>query len=101
MPRRIIGQCSASDFRRIEEIVDTYTAEQFQGVIKGFSKTETIALNIINQFRESGIPYKYLRTVREVLIWGEGDKVIGAEFKFFNKPEFKEEIVEIKRKLTL
>ena len=63
------------------------------------SKTNLTALRVVGEFMKHNIPYKLLRAIREVKVWGEGDMVLGLEFKFTKNPAFKKDIDEIKDKL--
>jgi hypothetical protein len=75
MVRRIIGQCSYTDFASIEHLASVIdNPEQLDGTT--LSKSQRLAFRFIYQTQARGISWKLLlEVVQEVLFWGteEGD----------------------------
>jgi hypothetical protein len=73
MARRIIGQCSITDFKSLDELslhVDTSgkTPIMFPRELTG---KEKLALKVASVFIDCGVSTRVLQKVKEVLVWEE------------------------------
>jgi len=95
MVRRIIAQCSQTDFKNLEHLSELLARDE-EVYLDNLSKTQRAAIWVLKESQRKGLPFKLLRVLREVLIWGEGVKIIGFEFKFFRDPKLKDDIAKFK-----
>lgn len=93
MPRRIIGQCGSRDFKRLEEIARSLTEEQLKAGEWGeLSKTEKVAIAVLNVTQKKGVPYRLLRVVQTALVWEGDSKAVVIEYKCFRRPEMQVDV---------
>jgi hypothetical protein len=73
MSRRIIGQCSITDFKDLDQLalrVDTTGKTAFM-LPRELTKKEKRALMVAAYFIECGVSTRLLQKIKEVLIWEE------------------------------
>jgi len=72
MQHRIVGQCSRTDFRSIEDIIAS--ADDIKSIdTTNWKGTQKVALNFISVSLSKSIPYTMIRElVRGVLVWDNG-----------------------------
>ena len=85
--RRIIGQCSITDFKDLDELalhVDTTGKTAFM-LPRELTKKEKNALRVANYFIDCGVSTRVLQKIKEVLIWEEkpGDRIL-FEYKLLD-----------------
>jgi hypothetical protein len=61
------------------------------------SKREKVAMWVMHHWQEKEIPLRFITCIREVLMWGEGENIIGFEYKYFADPKFSNDILELRR----
>jgi hypothetical protein len=81
--RRIIGQCSITDFREIEKLAGHITdAETLKFRLANLTKTQDVALSVIAHFQACRVPFSTLLKVKEVLVWEMNDKKDNLAFEY-------------------
>jgi hypothetical protein len=84
MPRRIIGQCSVSDFKNIENLAVSQDVTSLEANVARLSKRQNMAVRVIYHFQQCGVPYKILLKVREVLVWEMPGQGLAFEYKLID-----------------
>jgi len=87
MSRRIIGQCSITDFREIEKLAGHITdAETLKFRLSALTKTQNVAISVIAHFQACHVPFSVLFKVKEVLVWemNDGKDDLAFEYKLLN-----------------
>ena len=83
MARRIIGQCSTTDFKDLEHLVDLVRRgeEVHMGNLSGRRKA---AVMVMRHFQLCGVKFDVLMKIREVLVWEMPDKGLAFEYKLLD-----------------
>ncbi len=83
MARRIIGQCSTSDFKYLEHLSDILMRG---GDIdtSNLTNRQKIAVQILRHFNECGVEFSVLLKIREVLVWESENRMYFFEYKLIN-----------------
>ncbi len=87
---RIIGQFHQADLAGIEHLALVVDRPDMLDH-STLSKKQRLAFKFLNKAFKKEIPWALIRNVvKEVLFWGEDDKVEEIEIRFFHKPEAEE-----------
>ena len=84
MSRRIIGQCSITDFKELDELAlrtDTTGKNAFI-LPRELTKKEKLALIVANHFIKCGVSTRVLQKIKEVLIWQETERPDSYLFEY-------------------
>jgi hypothetical protein len=92
MSRRIIGQCSITDFKSLDELALKVDSSGKTPIMlpRELTKKETLALGVAAYFIDCGVSTRVLQKIKEVLIWEQDDplfpgkKNLQYEFKLLD-----------------
>ncbi len=94
---RIVGQCSMGSFADIEHLVGNVTSPEDIDT-KTLKHSQTLAFTFAIEAFKRNIPWKLLReVVREVLFWGDSDKIHQMEVRFLQDPKKIDKITKFRK----
>jgi len=83
MNRRIIGQCSTSDFIYLEHLSDAMS-RGIEPDLTHLTSRQKIAVIVLRHFQQCGVDFKVLLKIKEVLAWEYDNKKIAFEYKLLD-----------------
>ncbi len=83
MARRIIGQCSTTDFKDLEHL-STLMHRGEKVDLNYLNNRQKAAVQVLRHFQLNGVPFDVALKLREVLIWEMPDKGLAFEYKLLN-----------------
>ncbi len=83
MARRIVGQCSTSDFKYLEHLAAVL--EDDRGIdTTNLTNRQVMALCVLNYFQKCNTRFSVLLKIREVLVWQYDGGKYAFEYKLID-----------------
>ncbi len=83
MTRRIVGQCSTSDFKYLEHLADVLR-DGGEIDTANLTKKQVMAVQVLHHFHNCGVKLSVLLKIREVLVWQLDGGGYAFEYKLIN-----------------
>jgi len=81
--RRIVGQCSTSDFKYLEYLADVLR-DGGEIDMTNLTNRQKIAVRVLKHFQDCGTNFSVLLKIREVLVWQYDGGGYAFEYKLLN-----------------
>lgn len=83
MARRIVGQCSTSDFKYLEHLADVLR-DGGEIDTTNLTNRQKMAVRVLRHFMDCNVKYSVMLKIREVLIWQYDGGGYAFEYKLIN-----------------
>ncbi|MBA7638621.1 hypothetical protein ES703_46277 [subsurface metagenome] len=83
MARRIIGQCSTSDFKYLEYLSDILR-DGGEIDTANLTNRQKVAVRVLKHFMDCNVKYSVMLKIREVLLWEIYEGKYAFEYKLIN-----------------
>ncbi len=83
MARRIVGQCSTSDFKYLEHLADVLR-DGGEIDTTNLTNRQIVAVRVLRQFQSCGVEFSVLLKIREVLVWQLDEGGYAFEYKLID-----------------
>jgi len=83
MTRRIVGQCSTSDFKYLEHLADVLR-DGGEVDTANLTNRQKMAVRVLKHFMDCNVKYSVMLKIREVLVWQLYEGKYAFEYKLID-----------------